>query len=191
LQSEISERSLENYIVPTIAVYGSAFIKADSPEYLAAYEIGKGLGVAGFTIMTGGYKGIMEAASRGAAEVGAHVVGVTSAPIEVVRRQKPNQWVERIVPYDTLRERIVHLAMRADGYVVMPGGVGTMSELLLVWDLMRAREVPPRPLVCYRPYWEGILAPLRAEQYVADVYWEMLSFASTPGEVIEMICAGV
>lgn len=175
----------------TIAVYGSDLLKTDEPDYFAAYEIGKGLGAVGFTIMTGGYKGVMEAASRGAAEVGAHVIGVTCSPLEVVRRQKPNQWVERIVPYDTLRERIVHLAMRADGYVVMPGGVGTMSELMLVWDLMRAREIPPRPLVCYSPFWEHILAPLRATSQVPAVSWEMVLFASTPGEVVEMIRAGV
>jgi uncharacterized protein (TIGR00730 family) len=182
---------LEICIVPTIAVYGSDSIQSTDPDYVATYEIGKGLGQAGFTVMTGGYKGIMEAASRGAAEAGAHVIGVTCAPIEFTRRQKPNQWVERIVPYDTLRERIVHLTMRADGYVVMPGGVGTLSELMLVWDFMRAREVPPRPLVCYSPYWQEVLAPLRMTSHIPPAYWDMLTFASSPGEVVELIRAGV
>lgn len=177
--------------MPTIAVYGSALVQPNDQDYIAAYEIGKGLGSAGFGVMTGGYKGVMEAASRGAAEVGAHVIGVTCAPIEATRRQKPNPWVQRIIPYDTLRERIVHLAMRADGYVVLPGGVGTWSELMLVWDLMRAREVPPRPLVCYSPFWEEMLAPLRMTTHVPAASWELLSFAQNAEQIVSLISAGV
>lgn len=174
-----------------IAVFGSASTQPNEAEYQTAYEIGKVLGTAGFAVMTGGYKGIMEAASKGAAEAGTYVIGVTSAPIESMRRIKPNAWVRQIVPYDTLRERLIHLVMRADGYVVMPGGLGTFNELLLVWELMRIQEIPPRPLVCFGTYWEQMLAPLRQTNYVLPHYWDLLSFASTPEAVVELIRSGI
>ncbi|MBC8170251.1 MAG: LOG family protein [Anaerolineae bacterium] len=177
--------------MPVIAIFGGGLIQPEEPNYIAAYEIGKHLGAAGYAIMTGGYKGVMEAASRGAAEAGASVVGVTSAPIELIRRVKPNLWVDKVVPYDNLRERLLHLVMQADGYVVMPGGIGTLPELLLVWELIRVRELPPRPLVCYSPYWEEMLAPFRANPHVPAANWDFLSFAYTPAEVVENIRKGL
>ncbi|HEX2619212.1 MAG TPA: LOG family protein, partial [Phototrophicaceae bacterium] len=81
--------------------------------------------------------------------------------------------------------------MHADGYVVMPGGIGTLNELLLVWELIRVRELPPRPLVCYSPYWEQMLAPFRANPHVPDANWELLTFASTPETVVENIHKGL
>lgn len=170
--------------MPTIAVYGSSSVQPQEADYIESYQVGRALGLAKYTVMTGGYKGVMEAASRGAAEVDAIVVGVTSLPIESMRRTRPNQWVGKIVPYDTLRDRLIHLVLRADGYVIMPGGIGTLNELILAWELMRVREIPPRPLVCYGNYWEEILEPLRHSPYVPAENWEMVSFVHTPEEVI-------
>jgi uncharacterized protein (TIGR00730 family) len=170
--------------VTTIAIYGSSSVQPDEPDYIAAYEVGRALGAAKYGVMTGGYCGVMEAASRGAAEAGSHVIGVTSQPIEAFRRQGPNQWVGKIVPYNTLRDRLIHLVTRADGYVIMPGGIGTLNEMLMTWELMRVREIPPRPIVCYGNYWETILAPFRQSAYVPAVYWELMSFAHTPEEVV-------
>lgn len=176
--------------MPTIAIFGSSFVQSNEPDYVTTYEIALQLGRAGFSIMTGGYKGVMEAASKGASEAGVPVIGITAAPVEAMRRVKANQWVERIVPYDTLRERVIHLTLRADGYVVMPGGVGTLNELTMAWELMRVREIPPRPLVCYGEYWETMLAPFRQSSYILPIYWENIHFAHTVQDVVELIRKG-
>lgn len=177
--------------MPVIAVFGSGIVRPQTPEYQLAYEVGKHLAEAGFSVMTGGYQGIMEGVSRGASEAGGGVIGVTAHPIEMLRRVRPNKWVNHVIPYNTLRERLLHLILNADGYVVMPGGVGTFAELMLVWDLLRVQEVPPRPLVCVGPYWETMLAPLRESIYVTAINWEYLSFVVTPEAVVTEIKKGL
>jgi uncharacterized protein (TIGR00730 family) len=173
--------------VATIAVFGSSMVLPESPEYITGVRLGHALGKAGFTVMTGSYQGIMEAVSQGASNAGAHVIGVTSAPIEAIRRRGPNRWVEQIIPYDTLRDRLLHLVMHADAYVVMPGGLGTFAELLLAWELMRVNDIPPRPLICFADYWESVLAPLRDSPYIREGYWELVQFADTPESITELI----
>lgn len=174
-------------IVKTIAVYGSSSVQPGSPDYVAAFETGRALAEAGYAVVTGGYQGVMEAASRGAAETGGHVIGVTATPIQQLRRAGPNAWVAQVIPYDTLRDRLLHLILHADGYVIMPGGIGTLNELILAWELMRVREIPPRPLVCYGGFWQAILAPLRQTPYVRAEYWDLLRFADSPASVLACI----
>lgn len=157
---------------------------AHEPDYIAAYNIGRALGEAGYCVMTGGYAGIMEAASRGAAEADAHVIGVTTVQIDIIRSHGCNQWVNDEIKYPTLRERLLHLVTEADGYVVMPGGVGTLNELITVWELMRIGDIDNRPLICYGAYWLHTLAELKKSQYVLPHYWDMIEFADTPQEVI-------
>lgn len=173
-----------------IAVYGSSSVAPDSDDYAQAYAVGGALAEAGFVVATGGYQGVMEAASKGAADAGGHVIGVTSAPIARLRGAGANGWVKQEIPFETLRERLLHLVIESDGYVVMPGGIGTLNELILAWELMRVSELPVRPLVCYGPFWEAVLAPLRASAYVRPAYWDLLRFAHTPDDVIARLREG-
>lgn len=174
----------------TIAVFGSSAVLVDSADYLDAYAVGGALAQAGYIVATGGYQGVMEAASKGAGDAGGHVIGVTSAPLEKIRQAGANQWVTQIMPFDSLRDRLLHLVMKSDAYVVMPGGIGTLNELILAWELMLVNEIPARPLICYGSFWETILAPLRDTIYMRPVYWEMLRFAHTPDEVIAYLREG-
>jgi uncharacterized protein (TIGR00730 family) len=173
----------------TVAVYGSSLAQSHEPDYIAAYDVGKALGGAGFAVMTGGYKGVMEAVSRGASEAGGHVIGVTTARIEEFRGGdlRPNRWVVDEIRHPTLRERLMHLILEADAYVVMPGGLGTLNELVTVWELMRVNEIPRRPLVCYGPYWRDMLAGLNGNPYLHAGSWEMLAFIETPAEVVSAL----
>jgi uncharacterized protein (TIGR00730 family) len=154
------------------------------PDYVAAYNVGHALGKAGYCVMTGGYAGVMEAASRGAAEADAHVIGVTTAQIDLIRNHGCNQWVKTEIKYPTLRERLLHLVTEADGYVVMPGGMGTLNEFITVWELMRIGDIHTRPLICYGEYWLHTLAELKKSPYVLPHYWDMIEFAETPQEVV-------
>lgn len=173
----------------TIAVYGSSMVQPGEDPYIASYEVGKALANAGYAVMTGGYAGVMEAVSRGASEAGGHVIGVTTARIEEFRGNavKPNQWVVDEIRHPTLRERVMHLVLEADGYVCMPGGLGTLNELVTVWELMRVGDIPTRPLVCYGSYWQDMLATLYESRYITKASWGMLRFAQTPDAVVELL----
>jgi uncharacterized protein (TIGR00730 family) len=176
----------------TVAVYGSSMAQPDAAAYIAAYEVGKALGEAGYDVMTGGYNGVMEAASKGAAEAGGHVIGVTTARIEEFRGEghRANRWVVDEIRHPTLRERLMHLILEADAYVVMPGGLGTLNELVTVWELMRVGDIPPRPIVVYGDHWRAMLETLHETPYVATSSWRFLAFADTPQGVIDHLRVG-
>lgn len=173
----------------TIAVYGSAMVKPGHADYVSAYEVGKALGAAGFAVMTGGYAGVMGAASKGAAEAGGHVIGVTTKAIEELRGPEiqANEWLVENVRYDTLHDRLMHLVRDADGYVIMPGGLGTLTELAMVWELMRVRDIPSRPIICYGAYWRNMLANLHASPYVRQTDWALFTFVTSPQDVVEAL----
>ena len=171
----------------TIAVFGSATTRSDEADYIAAQSVGRALGEAGYTVMTGGYTGIMEAASRGASEAGASVIGVTCAQIEVIRPGEANRWVTQQINYPSLNERLNHLIFEAEGYVVMPGGLGTATELIMAWQLIQVNEIPHNPLVCYGKHWQETLGLLFNSPHLHAPASEVLSFADSPEEVIRLI----
>jgi len=159
-------------------------VQRGTPDYDEAVQVGAALAQAGYTVMTGGYSGIMEAVSRGANEVGGEVVGVTTEQLETLRAARINDWVTEHIPYPKLAERLNHLVREADGYVVMPGGVGTLGELTLAWEYMRVEEIPMRPLVCYGELWARVLAAFVDDRYVPKSHQQMVTFAQTPQEVV-------
>lgn len=140
----------------TVSVFGGSAPTAEAPAYEAALRLGTLLGAAGWRVATGGYEGTMEAVSRGAAQAGAQVVGVTC---EVFERAglRPNAWVGEVVSMATLRERLYYLASECDAAVALPGGIGTLSEVAFTWSLLQAGEIPPKPLVLVGPEWNRTL----------------------------------
>lgn len=170
-----------------IAIFGSSRTLPDADVYQSTYELAHALAQAGYVIMTGGYDGLMSAASKGAADAGGHVIGVSAAPIERFRRVKPNEWLKQVIPFDTLHERLMHMILTADAYIAMPGGLGTFAELLLAWELLRVGDLPPRPLICYGDYWQRILEPLRRVEYLRPTDWHALSFADDSGAVLRLL----
>lgn len=175
----------------TIAVYGSARITPEDPEYGAAREVGYLLGKAGFQVMSGGYKGVMSAVSEGASQAGVPVIGVTTAAIEALFPQRANQWVTEEIHYRLFSERLGHLVRHADGYVAMHGGIGTLHEVISVWELMRVNEIPQRPIVCFGDFWRELLHPIMNNKYVHPDYQSMIHFADTPEAVVAYLQAHV
>jgi len=141
-----------------ISVFGSSMPHPGSADYEAARDLGRRLAEAGFAVQTGGYAGIMEAVSRGADEAGGHVVGVTCAAFEVSNSAAPNAWVKEVIRQPNLSARVLYLVTNCDGAIVMPGGVGTLSELALVWSLVQVGEVPPKPVILVGGLWQRTLA---------------------------------
>lgn len=172
-----------------IAVYGSSMVKPHEADYIAAYDLGKTLAKANYTVMSGGYAGVMEAISRGAAAEGGHVIGVTSQTIENYREEeiKPNQWLTEEIRYESLHERVMHLVQKAEAYVIMPGGLGTLHEMITVWEMVRVGDLPKRPIICYGQFWADMLSGLRYSRYIHLHLWELLHFAESEQDVLDTL----
>jgi uncharacterized protein (TIGR00730 family) len=162
-----------------ISVFGSAATQPNTPDYMIGLEVGRALAQHGYAVMTGGYDGMMRAVSEGAHAANGRVVGVTAESLQKLRPHlEVNPFVNDHVHHYTLHERLLHLVTRADGYVVLPGGLGTLTEIALVWELMRVKDIPANPFIFYGAYWQQVLDTLAALPYVQaqkDGAWSVLS----------------
>jgi uncharacterized protein (TIGR00730 family) len=174
-----------------IAVFGSASPAADSEAYWLAHRVGRLLAEAGFAVATGGYSGTMSAVSQGACEVGGHVIGVTSAQIERFRPLGCNEWVTEEIKYESLRERLLHLVTNNDGMIVLPGGVGTLSEMALAWSFIQVGEMERRPLVLLGDLWRDTIESFFRPEYVRDSHLDLLYLAETAEEAVGYIVKSV
>jgi uncharacterized protein (TIGR00730 family) len=166
-----------------VVVYGSAGILPDSADWQIARNVGRYLAEAGYVLLSGGYSGVMAAASQGAAEAGGHVVGGTVGLFED-RGLRPNGWVHEVIRFDTMRERLYFLVQRPDACVALRGGVGTLSEIALMWSLLQIGEIPARPFVLVGRLWRRFV-DLWAEDAAispADLRW--LTLVDTPEQVV-------
>src|SRR5688572_25132480 len=133
--------------VQVVSVFGGAAPKAGTEAYAEAETLGRLLAQAGFKVMTGGYAGTMEATSKGAKEAGGHVIGVSVTQIERRFGANVNPYIDEIVHYESLYERLHHLVVKCSAAVALPGGIGTLSEVALTWSLIQVHEIPAIPLV--------------------------------------------
>ncbi len=147
-----------------ISVFGGSQPKPGDPVYQDALHLGSLIGRAGYTLLNGGYIGTMEALSRGAAEAGGQVIGVTCDEIEAWRPVKANAWVTEEWHYGTFRERIFALIENCDAALALPGGIGTLVEVTLTWNLLLTGILAPRPLILIGLGWKVVIDSLLAEQ---------------------------
>ncbi len=140
---------------PSVTVFGSARFKSDNKYYIMARELGNRLAEIGFTVMTGGGPGIMEAANRGAKEAGGRSVG---ANIILPFEQKPNPYLDKYVDFKYFFVRKVLLMKYSYAFVVMPGGAGTMDELFETLTLVQTKKISDFPVVIMgKDYWKNLI----------------------------------
>jgi uncharacterized protein (TIGR00730 family) len=175
-----------------ITVFGGSQPRPGDVDYQQALRLGTLLGSAGFTVLTGGYVGTMEAVSRGAAENGGHVIGVTCEEIEAWRPGRANPWVQEEMRYKTLRQRLFALIENCDAAVVMPGGVGTLTELAEMWSHLQTGIITPRPLILVGAGWHQVLDQFFKSlgSFVPDPYRKILSFAENVDQAFAMLQSG-
>src|SRR3982074_540989 len=156
-----------------ITVFGGSRVEPDSDECLAAQQLGRALAERGFSVVTGGYNGVMEAVSRGAKEGGGHVIGVTVDVIAKNFERLPNAFVDQEVRTAALLERIDKLVELGAAYVVLPGGAGTLAELGIVWNLALLGALNDKPLIVVGRGWERVLNVMVEELHTieADLKW--------------------
>ncbi|MFR9724042.1 TIGR00730 family Rossman fold protein [Streptomyces sp. MS19] len=144
---------------PAVSVFGSARTLPDSPDYELGVRIGRGLVEAGFAVITGGGPGAMEAANRGASEAGGVSVGLG---IELPFEQGLNEYVDIGVNFRYFFVRKTMFVKYAQGFLVLPGGLGTLDELFEALTLVQTRKVTRFPIVLVgTDYWAGLAAWLR------------------------------
>jgi uncharacterized protein (TIGR00730 family) len=144
---------------PAVSVFGSARSKPDSVECRVAEELGGALARAGYAVITGGGPGVMEAANRGAVEAGGMSVGLG---IELPFEQGINDWVDLAIEFRYFFARKTMFVKYAQGFVVLPGGFGTMDELFEALTLVQTGKVTRFPVVLMgEDYWRGLLDWLR------------------------------
>jgi uncharacterized protein (TIGR00730 family) len=172
-----------------VTVFGGAQPIPGDPAYEEARRLGTLLAQNGHCVLTGGYIGTMEAVSRGANEAGGHVIGVTCTQIEAWRNVRANQWVKEERHHESLRERLFGLIDGCDAALVLPGGVGTLVELSLVWNELIIGALTPRPLILIGPGWQAVVSTFfdQLGSYVPERMRSLISFASTIEDAAAML----
>ena len=166
-----------------VTIFGGSKCRESELEYSQALRVGELLADSGLTICTGGYAGVMEAASRGAHERGGRVIGFTMNQF----KSEPNRYLTEKVPSEHFYERLQRLITQSVGYVALRGGMGTVTEISLVWNKLQTRVLEPRPLVLLGDCWPPIVREWQRHLAVSDGDVGMLDFASSPEEAVEII----
>jgi uncharacterized protein (TIGR00730 family) len=174
---------------PAISVFGSARTPRDSPEYALAHDVGRALVDAGYAVITGGGPGSMEAANKGACDGGGTSVGLG---IELPFEQRINEWVDIAVHFRYFFARKTCFVKYAQGFVIMPGGIGTLDELFEAFCLVQTQKITAFPIVLVgRSYWGGLIEWLRTvlveEGKASEQDMDLIQLADTPDEVIALL----
>src|ERR1700761_5456283 len=156
-----------HFVGPCITVFGSARFKEDHPHYLTAREFGRQIAARGFTTMTGGGPGIMEAANRGAFEAGGRSVGCN---IKLPFEQQPNPYVQTTITFDYFFVRKTLMIKYSYAFIIMPGGFGTMDEFFETLTLIQTKMLIQFPIVLFGKEFYGEL-------------WNYMVFLSQQGTV--------
>jgi uncharacterized protein (TIGR00730 family) len=178
-----------HFLAPCVTVFGSARLGETSQHYAVARQIGADLARAGFTVMTGGGPGMMEAANRGAKDVGGFSVGCN---IRLAKEQKPNAYVDRWITFNHFFIRKLMLVKYSYAFIAMPGGFGTLDEMFEVATLIQTSKIKHFPLVLIGcEYWQPLLVFLRERLLAAGMIdpqdYDRLLVTDSPDEAVACV----
>jgi len=175
---------------PAVAVFGSARVGEEHPAYLAARVIGRGFAEHGWAVVTGGGPGVMEAANRGAREGGGLSVGFN---IALPHEQASNPYLDISYTFDHFYARKVCFVKPSEGFVILPGGFGTLDELFEALTLIQTGKVLHFPVVLFdSDYWGELVDWLRAELLaggmIAPADVDLLHVTDDPDDAVDVVC---
>ncbi len=166
-----------------VTIFGGSRCRENSAEYEEAKDLGGRLAEAGFTICTGGYLGVMEAASRGAREKGGRVFGIVMNQF----KSEPNRYLTDKVATRHFYERLQNLIDRSVGFVALRGGMGTVTEVSLVWNKLQTGVLERRPIVLLGECWKNVVDCWQENLVVSSGDVAFLDFAETAEEACRVI----
>ncbi|WP_029520750.1 TIGR00730 family Rossman fold protein [Persephonella sp. IF05-L8] len=175
--------------IPAVTFYGSARVKEGNKYYEAARELAKKLVAKGFSIITGGGPGIMEAGNRGAKEAGGRSVGLN---ITLPMEQVPNPYATVTLNFRYFFARKVMFNKYATAYVLFPGGYGTLDELTETLVLIQTKKLKPFPVIMYgSEYWNGLVEWIKnkvlADGYISPEDFELFQIVDDLDEIVDII----
>ena len=178
-------------IGPCISIFGSARTKSNHPTYILTTEIAKAVSKLGYGVITGGGPGIMEAANKGANEVGGISVGLN---INLPMEQESNKYIDKdkLIDFQYFFVRKVMFVKYAQGFIVMPGGVGTLDELFESFTLLQTSKINKFPIILVgRDYWKGLIdwieEKLLRQNNISPEDLKLFEVVDTVEEVIECL----
>ena len=176
-------------IGPAVSIYGSAQVKEGDKLYSQTKDIARALGQQGFSIITGGGPGVMEAANRGALEAGVESIGLN---IELPEEQYPNSYTTKSITVRHFFVRKIMLVKYATAFIIMPGGLGTLDEMSELLTLIQTHKVKPFPVILFdRKYWNGFLNWLNdsvlMKGYIHKEDCDLLRICDSTDEVINAV----
>ena len=175
---------------PAVSIFGSARTEPDDPYYELAVETARQVGKAGFAVITGGGGGIMEAANKGAAEAGVQSIGLN---IELPHEQKPNEFQNLSLSFRYFFCRKMMFLIYAHGFIVMPGGFGTMDEFFESLTLIQTLRQAHFPVICMdHKFWDGLMdwikeSLLKQHGYISPEDLDVFSICDEPEEAVKVI----
>jgi uncharacterized protein (TIGR00730 family) len=178
-----------HFVGPSVTVFGSARFNAEHPDYALGEEVGARLGEAGFTVMTGGGPGLMEAANRGAKRAGGRSIGCN---IELPNEQKPNPYLDRMVEFRYFFIRKLMLVKYSYAFIALPGGFGTLDEIFETAVLIQTGKMDVFPLVLLGvDFWKPLVTTLRntlvRSGAVDSTDVDRLVVTDSPAEAISLV----
>jgi len=172
-----------------VTVWGSARVKEGDEWYDKAVEVGKLLVENGYTVITGGGPGIMEAANKGATLAGGNSIGLN---IELPHEQKPNPYIKTLISFRYFFTRKVMFVKYAKGFIIFPGGFGTLDEFTEAITLIQTERIHKFPVILFdRNYWSGLIEWMKGNQlkrgYISSDDLLIFSTVDEPEEAIQQI----
>jgi uncharacterized protein (TIGR00725 family) len=166
-----------------ITVFGGSRCAEAAPEYAEALRLGRLLAEQGYVVCSGGYLGVMEAVSRGAHEAGGHVLGITMNQFN----SEPNRYLKEKIATDHFYDRLQHLIRRSSGFVALRGGMGTVTEISLVWNKLVTRIISGVPLILVGDCWPLVVEAWQKHLAVSEEDVRQIHFATSAEEAISIL----
>ncbi len=169
---------------PRLTAFGSSRLTSESREYADVLSLSKAIAETGWDGMTGGHQGMMAAFSEGIHAGGGHIRGITLERFPT----PPNNTLSEEVRARNFFDRMGTLIEEAQAWLVLPGGLGTLAELAMTWDLLAIQVLEPRPLILYGNTWEPVIDALSENLILsADSAFDSICICKTHAEVLQAL----
>ena len=156
----LQPRNLERF---RVSIFGSARIDESNQLWSAAHSLAKRLAEAGCEIVTGGGGGLMQAVDRGASRGVVRRPAGGNLPVRTVADRGDTPFVEKVYRHRTFFSRLHHFVRLSSAFIVLPGGIGSTLEAMMVWQLLQAKHLPPTPFLLYGSHWHGLCSWLEEQ----------------------------
>ncbi len=168
----------------TIAIFGGRHPRPGDLEYEQAMALGSLLAACGYDVMSGGYSGVMEAVSLGAAQAGGTSIGVT---MEIFDKLPPNPFLTREIRTRDFFERLEVLSSKADAFIALRGGMGTLTEVGLIWNMLQTRVMRQKPVILLGECWKPLLQAVSEHLVVSSEDLSLLQYARTAEDAVALL----